>query len=60
MARCAFCERKAVHELEREGRSVLNLCEACGKAYREGFEHGKVFESVRRRMAGKAAGRGSK
>ena len=50
MAHCAFCERRAVHDLTKDGKVVLSLCEGCGKAYREGFEHGKVYESIRRRM----------
>lgn len=44
MSRCSFCTRQAEHEFE-----TIRLCESCGKAFREGFEHGKVYESIRRR-----------
>lgn len=46
MSRCSFCTKKADFEFE-----TLRLCNSCGKAFREGFEHGKVYESVRRREA---------
>lgn len=44
--KCSFCPRQSVHEFEEEG---LYFCESCGKAFREGFEKGKVYESIRRR-----------
>ena len=44
--RCTFCQRQAVHEFPEKD---LYFCEGCGRAYREGFEHGKVYESIRRR-----------
>ena len=49
MTRCTYCTRLAVHEF-KEG---IHMCEPCGKAFREGFEHGKVYESVRRRKTGR-------
>lgn len=45
MTKCAFCTRQAVHVFD----NAPPMCEACGTAFREGFEHGKVYESVRRR-----------
>lgn len=48
--RCSFCTRQAEHEFREHS---LCFCETCGKAYREGFEHGKVYESVRRRQSGR-------
>lgn len=50
--RCTYCTRQSEHEFPKEG---IYLCESCGKAFREGFEHGKVYESVRRRTAGREA-----
>lgn len=44
--KCAFCTRQAVHVFD----NAPPLCESCGKAYREGFEHGRVFESTRKRV----------
>ena len=44
--RCTFCSRQAEHEFRKEN---LYFCESCGNAFREGFEKGKLFESVRRR-----------
>lgn len=49
MTRCTYCTRQAVHIFD-EG---INLCEPCGRAFREGFEKGKVYESVRRRKTGR-------
>ena len=49
MTRCDYCTRQAVHDF-KEG---IHLCESCGKAFREGFEKGKVFESIRRRKTGR-------
>lgn len=46
--RGSFCERKAINDFH-----AFHFCEACGKAFREGFEHGKVFESIRRRQTGR-------
>lgn len=42
--KCTYCTRAAVHQL-----GTLHLCDECGNAFREGFEKGKVFESIRRR-----------
>lgn len=36
--RCSFCSRQAAHEFKE-----IRLCESCGMAYREGFEHGRVY-----------------
>ena len=47
--RCTFCERKAVHELEFRDAPVMHLCESCGRAFREGFEKGRVYESADRK-----------
>lgn len=44
--KCAFCTRQAVHVFD----NAPPLCEACGQAYREGFEHGRVYESTCRRV----------
>lgn len=46
--RCTYCTRTAIHEFEE-----IRFCEECGKAFREGFEKGKVFESIRRRKTGR-------
>lgn len=43
--KCIFCTRQAVHVFD----NAPPMCESCGKAYREGFEHGRVYESTRRR-----------
>lgn len=51
--KCAFCERKAVHELEYGDNPVMFLCESCGKAFREGFEKGRVYQSAARRKRGR-------
>ena len=48
MTRCDYCTRQAVHEFKE-----IRLCESCGKAFREGFEKGKVYESIRRRTSGR-------
>lgn len=48
-----FCERRAVHELEFNGSAVMHLCESCGKAFREGFEKGRLYESADRRRRGR-------
>ena len=48
--RCTFCTRQAEHEFREHS---LYFCETCGRAYREGFEHGKVYESARRRQSGR-------
>lgn len=45
--KCIYCERRAVYEFPHDS---LYLCESCGKAFREGFEKGKVYESIRRRL----------
>jgi len=44
--KCAFCTRQAVHVFD----NAPPLCESCGQAYREGFEHGRVYESTCRRV----------
>lgn len=51
--RCTFCERKAVHELEFRDAPVMHLCESCGRAFREGFEKGRVYENADRRRRGR-------
>ncbi len=43
--KCIFCTRQATLVFD----NAPPLCESCGKAYREGFEHGRVYESTRRR-----------
>lgn len=47
--KCAFCTRQAVHVFD----NAPPLCESCGQAYREGFEHGRVYESADRRAIGR-------
>lgn len=42
--KCSFCPRQSVHEFES-----MCFCESCGKAFREGFEKGRVYESISRR-----------
>lgn len=49
--RCTFCERKAAHEMEFNGSPVMYLCESCGRAFREGFEKGRIYQSAARRKA---------
>lgn len=44
--KCTYCSKKAEHEFKAEN---LFLCESCGNAFREGFEKGRVYESVYRR-----------
>ena len=44
--KCQFCSRQSVHEFKDIG---LFLCEGCGKAFSEGFQKGRVYESVSRR-----------
>lgn len=44
--KCSFCPRQAEHEFKDVN---LYFCDSCGKAFREGFEKGKVYESIRRR-----------
>lgn len=44
--KCSFCTRQAVHVFD----NAPPMCESCGKAYREGFEHGRVYESTRKRV----------
>lgn len=39
--RCSYCTRTAKHEFKG-----LNLCEECGRAFREGFEHGRVYDRI--------------
>ena len=43
--KCTYCSRQSDHELP--GGSI-RLCECCAKAFREGFEKGRVYESVAR------------
>jgi rRNA maturation endonuclease Nob1 len=45
--RCTFCSRQAEHEFRKED---LHFCDSCGRAFREGFEKGRIYESIRRRM----------
>lgn len=52
--RCSFCTRTSSIDFPDMG---LHFCDSCGKAYREGFEHGKVYESIRRRRATKGRSR---
>ena len=47
--RCKFCTRQALHSFP----DGTGICEECSKAYREGFEHGRVYESIDRRRRGK-------
>lgn len=47
--RCTFCPRQAVDEFKAEG---LYFCESCGKAFREGFEKGRIYECAHRRKYG--------
>lgn len=44
--KCSFCSRQAVDEFKAVN---LYFCESCGKAFREGFEKGRVYESAFRR-----------
>lgn len=44
--KCIFCTRQAVLVFD----NAPPMCESCGKAYREGFEHGRVYESTRKRV----------
>lgn len=48
--RCTFCSRQSVNGFPEKN---LFFCESCGKAYREGFEHGRVFQSIDRRQRGR-------
>ena len=48
MTKCSFCSRQAEDEFKLVH---LFFCESCGKAFREGFEKGKVYESIRRRVS---------
>jgi len=50
VTRCDYCTRKSVTDFPDVG---LHFCEPCGRAFREGFEKGKVYESVRRRKTGR-------
>ena len=45
--KCTYCTRQAVDSLPG---GVINLCESCSKAFREGFEKGRVYESIARRQ----------
>ena len=49
--RCTYCTRQAEHEFKEEG---LFFCESCGKAFREGFEKGRVYEWSSRRAKTRA------
>lgn len=44
--KCTYCSRQSDHELPG---GAIRLCEYCAKAFREGFEKGRVYESVARR-----------
>ena len=48
--KCTYCTRQAVDSLPG---GVINLCESCSKAFREGFEKGRVYESADRRRRGR-------
>lgn len=37
--------------MEFKDAPVMHLCESCGQAFREGFEKGRIYESVRRRKS---------
>lgn len=45
--KCTYCSRQAEHEFKKEN---LYFCKSCGNAFREGFEKGKMYESIRRRV----------
>lgn len=47
--RCTFCPRQAVNEFKGAG---LFFCDSCGKAFREGFEKGRIYECAYRRRYG--------
>lgn len=49
--RCSYCTRQAVHSFDD---SNLHFCESCGKAFREGFEKGRVYEWSSRRAKTRA------
>lgn len=44
--RCIFCPRQATISL----RGVYDVCEYCRKAFDEGFDTGRVYESERKRI----------
>ena len=44
--RCTFCTRQAEHHFDD---ADYHFCESCGKAFREGFEKGRVYEWTYRR-----------
>ncbi|MBQ8372726.1 MAG: hypothetical protein IJX35_00225 [Candidatus Methanomethylophilaceae archaeon] len=48
--KCTYCPRQSVYELPG---GAIRLCECCANAFREGFEKGRVYESVDRRKRGK-------
>lgn len=50
MTKCDYCTRQAVHTFPKEN---INLCESCGNAFREGFEKGRVYQSIYRRERGR-------
>lgn len=44
--RCSFCTRQAEHHFDD---AYYHLCESCGKAFKEGFEKGRIYEWTYRR-----------
>lgn len=48
--KCTYCPRQSVYELPG---GAIRLCECCANAFREGFEKGRVYESIDRRKRGK-------
>lgn len=45
--RCTYCTRQAVDSLPG---GVIKLCGPCSMAFMEGFDKGRVYESIRRRQ----------
>lgn len=50
MTKCDYCTRQAVHTFPKEN---IHLCGSCGMAFREGFEKGRVYQSIDRRQSGR-------
>ncbi|MBP3386612.1 MAG: hypothetical protein J6K69_07165 [Candidatus Methanomethylophilaceae archaeon] len=49
--KCQYCTRQAEHEVEIG--MTFRLCDQCARVFREGFERGRLWESINRRKVGR-------
>lgn len=49
--RCYYCSKEGTHEHEFPGMPMIHFCDTCERAYRDGYDRGRIYES-RRRMDG--------